>query len=375
MLHGTVPGTVVHHVPARTEQYVGCPSIAVMPDGRLVASHSYFGPGATNRETFVYESSDRGETWLRIACLDGQIWSNLFLWDDALYIMGTDHCDRYGGRLNGRIVIRRSEDGGQTWTDPADSSSGLLTDYDGYHTAPTPVLAHSGRLWRAMEYAPHPERLYWRTFMMSIPDNADLLDRANWTMSEMFEHTWSRSQWIEGNALVDRDGTVVNLLRTNFRGAYPEHASAHVDRAAMVHVSEDGRHLVHHPDYDIITMPGAGTKFTVRFDSQTDRYWALVNKQLDPPARRNRLYLASSSDLRRWDTHDLLLSHPDPDHHAFQYVDWTFDGADIVYVSRTAYDDSDGGAHNYHDANYMTFHRISRFRDSLDSQPSAGGAA
>ena len=199
--------------------------------------------------------------------------------------------------------------------------------------------------------------------MLSVPEDVDLLDRGNWVVSEMLEHTWSKTQWIEGNAVVDRDGHVVNLLRTNFQSPVALEAAGYLDRAAIVHVSEDGRHLVHDPDFHTINMPGGGTKFTVRFDPESDRYWALVNKQLDPDARRNRLYLVSSPDLYRWTTERLLLSHPDPDHHAFQYVDWVFEGDDILYVSRTAFDDEDGGAHNYHDANYLTFHRAESFRE------------
>jgi len=47
-----------------------------------------------------------------------------------------------------------------------------------------------------------------------------------------------------------------------------------------------------------------------------------------------------------------------PLHHAWQYVDWVFDGDDLVAASRTAYGDS----HNFHDANYLTFHRVRHFR-------------
>jgi hypothetical protein len=43
-------------------------------------------------------------------------------------------------------------------------------------------------------------------------------------------------------------------------------------------------------------------------------------------------------------------------------VDWQFDGADILAVSRTAFEDESGGAHRAHDANFMTFHRIRDFR-------------
>ncbi len=46
----------------------------------------------------------------------------------------------------------------------------------------------------------------------------------------------------------------------------------------------------------------------------------------------------------------------------FQYADWIFDGDDILAVVRTAYPDAFGSANNYHDANYLTFHRVENFR-------------
>ena len=95
----------------------------------------------------------------------------------------------------------------------------------------------------------------------------------------------------------------------------------------------------------------------------TRRYWSLVNKQKDPDAYRNILTLVSSSDLRDWRVESVILQHPDSEKHAFQYVDWLFEGDDIIAVSRTAYNDGLGGAHRAHDANYMTFHRIANFRE------------
>jgi hypothetical protein len=53
---------------------------------------------------------------------------------------------------------------------------------------------------------------------------------------------------------------------------------------------------------------------------------------------------------------------PDVKNHGFQYVDWQFDGADIIAVCRTAYEDGVGGARNCHDANFLTFHRWKNFR-------------
>lgn len=358
------PGVIIHHVPASTERYVGCPSIVVMADGSYRASHSHFGPGARNTDSFIYRSDDRGETWSRIAELQGQIWSNLFLHAGRLYIMGTDHCDRYGGRLNGCIVIRRSDDGGVTWTEPVDGETGLLTDDEGYHTAPVPVIVHNGRLWRGMEFAPEPERMTWTAFVMSADVEADLLRRDSWTWGEPCSHLWSESQWIEGNVVVDRDGGVVDVLRENPRGDRKPDSETK-DRARILHVSEDGTTLSHDRERDAIELPGGGVKFTIRYDGVSDRYWVLGNKQGDPAAQRNRLVLASSDDLRTWTVHETLLEHPDPVHHAFQYVDWQFEGDDIIFVSRTACDDGEGGAHRAHDANFLTFHRVDGFRDGL----------
>jgi hypothetical protein len=82
-----------------------------------------------------------------------------------------------------------------------------------------------------------------------------------------------------------------------------------------------------------------------------------------PAAVRNTLVLLRSTDLRDWDLRSILLHHPDAARHAFQYVDWIFDGDDILAVSRTAHDDAGNGAHNAHDANFLTFHRVARFRE------------
>ena len=355
----SVPGVIIHHSFASSGRYVGCPSILVLPDGGYLASHSHFGPKAANADSFVYISSDRGSTWRLVAELHGQIWSNVFLHRGAVYIMGTDHCDRYGGRLNGRVVIRRSDDGGLSWTTPGDAASGLLTDDDGWHTAPVPVATHEGRLWRAFEFAPEADRRHWRALVMSAPEDADLLDRASWTFSEQREHPWPVAQWIEGNVVVAPDGSLVDVLRTNDESKTVP--PAFVDRAAIVHVESPGS-LRHDPDADIVEMPGGGTKFTIRRDTGTGRYLALVNPQSEQGSYRNILSLASSADLRDWRIDAELQRHEDPKNHAWQYVDWVFDGRDIIYASRTAYDDAAGGANRAHDANYLTFHRIEGYR-------------
>jgi hypothetical protein len=285
----------------------------------------------------------------------------LFLHQNALYIVGTDHCDRYGGRLNGKMVIRRSDDNGETWTDVTGPHQGLLSDEDGYHTAPTPLIVHNGRIWKGFEFAPEPDRISWRVFVISAPVDADLLDRDSWTFSEQLE-TWPHYQWIEGNLVLSPEGEVLDILRTNDRNKKREGYLKEDEPAAVVHVSEDGKKLSHDEAQDRIPFPGGGAKFTIKQDPETKRYFALVNPQNSPDLYRNILALSMSEDLKSWKIVKELINHPDPVNHAFQYVDWDFDGDDIVYASRTAYDDGLGGANRAHDANYLTFGRVESFR-------------
>ena len=51
-------------------------------------------------------------------------------------------------------------------------------------------------------------------------------------------------------------------------------------------------------------------------------------------------------------------------YHGVQYVDWLFEGNDIVAVIRTAWEDEEGQAHNQHDSNYILFRRVENFAEN-----------
>ena len=40
--HAKVPGVVINYSPASTREFIGSPSIAVLPNGHYVASHDFF---------------------------------------------------------------------------------------------------------------------------------------------------------------------------------------------------------------------------------------------------------------------------------------------------------------------------------------------
>lgn len=354
-----VGGVVIAHSPAKTRKYIGCPGLVILPDGRYVASHSHFGPGSTGDRMFVYRSADKGATWRRLGEVKGQWWSSLFLHRGSLYLMGVSR--RYG-----HVVIRRSADAGETWTTPAGAATGLLLADGQYHTAPVPIAVHRGRIWRSMEDRSPPTGWAWsfRAFVMSAPADADLLDANNWTCTNRlaFRRDWlpggTNPGWLEGNVVVTPAGGLVNILRVNAEPAYR--------KAAVVSISDDGKTAAFDPAGGFIEFYGGMSKFTIRRDAPSKRYWTLGSLVTNPanPRQRNTLALTSSADLRTWRIERIVLKHNEggatwrKSKVGFQYVDWQIVGEDIVFVSRTAY----AGAHNYHDANYLTFHRIRGFR-------------
>ena len=177
---------VVAYSPAETSIYLGSPSLASLLDGGIIASHDFFGP-KSHKDSFgrenmtrIHRSDDAGKSWRKLYDIKGAFWSSLFMHRGALYLLG---CSAHYGD----IVIRRSDDGGRTWTDPLDEYSGLLflggKGYDppNYHCAPVAVLDYQGRLWRAFE---DNVRASWpdgfQALVISALANSDLLKASSW---------------------------------------------------------------------------------------------------------------------------------------------------------------------------------------------------
>ncbi len=376
------PGVVVTASPDAQKVFVGSPSIAVLADGTYIVTHDYGGPGANEKRgfTFVMASHDRGATWQKIAELPDQHWSTLFVHRWALYLIGTTS-------KGGNMIVRRSGDGGRTWTNPTDAKHGLLAKGK-YHCGPTPVVVQGGRIWRAFEqFAPKPPERMFSAFVMSAAEDADLLEATSWTRTNQvtFDKAWlntRNAEWLEGNVVVTPDRQIVDILRIESHpaaGAAFElpGAAAKIPRfevAAMMAISADGRTARFDPERGFIHFVGSESKFTIRYDPQTQRYWSLANKITNPQSgaewvhsphhQRNVIALTSSADLREWQERYRLLRYAEGSavvkegsRVGFQYLDWQFDGDDLVAVCRMAWNGL-----NYHDANMITFHRVKGFR-------------
>ena len=244
---GPPPGVIIDRSPDAARIYFGSPGLAVLPDGSLLASHDWFGPGTENNEVTVHHSRDGGRSWATVARLRPLFWPSLFVHRGAAYLLGN-------AGFYGEVVIRRSDDGGRTWTEAGDAASGILRPGRN-HGAPVPVVVHAGRIWRGLEAVEGDENWprHFHSMVMSAPEEADLLQSKNWTFTPPlpFDRGWipgERPGWLEGNVVVAPDGSMRNLLRTHAAPGINDPlplpgALAHIPRwelAALTRVAADG---------------------------------------------------------------------------------------------------------------------------------------
>lgn len=313
-----LPGTVITRVPDDRRRYIGTPAIVALDTGVLVASHDLFGEDTPQNETHVYRSADRGATWHQVAMVTGQWWSSLFVVNGALYLIGEN-------QAYGDVVIRRSLNEGETWTCPSAASGTLLRGQ--YHSSATAVVVNEGRVWRAVERRRGADKYDLESMLLSAPAESELLHPSSWDVSAAMSPPIGL-RWLEGNAVVTRAGDVSTMLRT--RPDYGQEQAALLNRKGRV---------------QLISLPGGAKKFTVRLDEVSDRYLALTNPS--PPggypgepdlARiRNRLWVYSSRNLKKWTPEIEVMGDNDWRHTGFQYADWIRIGNRLAVVVRTAY--------------------------------------
>jgi len=377
------PGTIVFEVDDPINDYtVQSPSVLVLSNGNYLVSFFYDGG------TSVYISKDKGRTWTSHSRVSPSNFATLFEHKGDVYLMGTSK----GGR--GDVAIYKSMDQGKAWSTPTDANNGIL--FKGlFHTAPVPVVKHNGKIWRAYEEIfDSAESRDFHAFAVCADEDADLLKASSWqrTNSIRFDESWinaRRPNWLEGNIVVTPEGKLINFMRLEtwpgsgvsyqIQGAAsgkPRHEVAaflDIDAESMTaEFQNEPRNYIH--------FPGAETKFTIRYDPVSGSYWTVTNKITSfinttgthdgSWHQRNVLVLMRSTDLVNWEVKQKVLKWNEGaklktwDTFGFQYVDWQFDGEDIVFASRTSW-----YGKRYHDANMITFHRIENFRNASDQEP------
>ena len=267
----------------------------------------------------------------------------------------------------GDLLIARSDDGGRTFPAPSVLLRGAgRTNEAGIHKNPQPPVLYKGRLWGTLEWGAWALG-YHAAMVMSIPEDGDLTDPAQWhfTPPVKYDPSWPgvaagpSTGCIEGTLAIAPDGRLLNIMRYDMTRCTPNYGLV----LAYEVDTED-------PDAPLryshaIHLPGNHSKFTVRKDEVSGMYFAIISRILDGKGigNRNLLSLMASPDLDNWSLVTDLIDrrNEDPKMCGFQYVDWMIEGDDLLWLCRTAINNP----HNFHDANYQTFHRLSGFRALL----------
>ncbi len=366
---GAVHGTVVNylhpddHVYRFSGQYLCSPCLIRHPDGFLLASMDVYQYDAPQNLTLIFRSDDDGSTWHYVSELFPCFWGRMFIHRGVLYMLGCS--TEYGD-----LLIGASYDGGKSFTEPTllFRGSNGKKQMPGLHKNPQPVIEFNGRLYNTIEWGSWGAWAY-AAMVFSADVNADLLDANSWHFSEPlpYNENWQgvahgpSAGCIEGCLTVGKDGQLYSVMRYDMDKTQEPYG--------MVL-----RYRINTKDPDApmefdraITFPANNSKFQIRYDEVSKKYFSIASRLTSTEGRKARtlLSLMVSDDMLTWTTlKDLIderAADPDGKKIGFQYVDFFFEGDDILFLCRTAMNN----ASNYHDSNYSCFHRIPQFRNLL----------
>ncbi len=338
-------------------QYLCSPSLVRAPQGHLLASMDVFAPNAPQNLTLIFRSDDEGQSWHYVCELFPCFWGKMFVHRGRLYMLGVS--TEYGD-----LLIGASDDGGRSFSQPSVLWRGAChSREDGIHKNPQPVVEYAGRLWNTCEWGCWAHGTH-AAMVFSCDANADLTDPASWrfTPPVAYDPSWPGTAAgksagnIEGTLTVLPDGRLYNIMRYDMSRCTPDHGLA---LAYRVDTDDPDAPLAYS---HAVRLPGNHSKFEIRYDAVSGCYFSIISRIRASENRydRNLLSLMVSRDARSWAVAcDLIdATDRDPKQVGYQYVDFLFDGNDLLYLTRAAVN----GAHNFHDANYSIFSRIKNFR-------------
>jgi len=396
--------------PARVFCYT--PALERLPSGRLVATFDLGGPGIEavpgpkgrrGKETGqckVFVSDDHGRTWAHRGDFP-MFHATPFRAGASLYILG--HA--------GDLTIVRSDDDGQTWSEPKRLTEGQTWTGHAHN-----VLRANGQVYIAMER--YVQR-GWNTLapvLLRGAEDADLTQRDHWTFASeltfneavdtrtldyfgvpFFPVTPTKgvltapgrpcapAGWLETNVVqitdpnhvwCDPSGKTLHLwLRAHTGGTGLACVAKVVEQGdrpgqgpmtTMLEQVPSGRKCM------FVPLPGGQMKFFILYDEPSRRYWLLSTQGTDsmcrpdrlpaerfnlPNNERRRLQLHFSKNMIDWCFAGIVAIGPQ-EKASRHYAGMVVDGDDLHVLSRSG----DERAKNAHDGDILTFHTIHDFR-------------
>jgi hypothetical protein len=311
--------------------YMVDPFLLVMPNGDYIAgAHAelsfelQYGPDSEMPRHWI--SKDKGKTWSRLTKKKlGVLHASTFYHDGALYALG-DVEEGYG-------AIVKSTDGGQTWSDPVRLNFKV-------RNSPSHVVVCQERYWLAMESP---------VSAISASITSDLMDPNSWILAKRQDRNRTGN---EADMIVTRDGAPVIIPKGNRKIRILSPTETIVDN-----------------EVDEFKLTGSNSgKYSIIYDPISDKYWALTSYSPIPGNIRCGIALSSSTDLKNFTIERQVIQGKSVGFHGFNYPFLEIDGNDIIFVSRTAWENEYGQAQRWHDADMLTFHRIRNFRGDVGTK-------
>lgn len=400
------------------------PGIARIAGGRLVATIDVSGPGWEEYlEEPLWHRGELGWSWQgRVFLSDdgGATWRQTHAYPfmharpvvagTSIYVIGQA----------GDLVIIRSDDGGESWTEPSPLTTGQF-----WHQAPCNVHQAQGCVYLVMERRTRFDIETWYVgelapVLMRGRIGEDLTMRENWTFaSELsFQDVIPKVEtlpdlqwhgipfwkcpypmghetaphracapigWLETNVVqftdpdhlwADPSGKTFHLWMRAHTGGSGYACIAKVteqgeapgtgDMITGLQEAPSGKTMLYVP------CPGGQMKFHVLWDPQTRLFWLLSTQATDsmtrpdrlpegrynlPNNERRRLQLHFSKNMIDWCFAGLVCEGPS-DNGARHYASMVIHREDLLVLSRSG----DERAANAHNGNLITLHTIEKFR-------------
>jgi hypothetical protein len=396
------------------------PGICRLASGRLVVTFDLGGKGAANLpgpksdrcteggawQGHIMTSDDGGKTWAPRAQFAG-MHARPFVAGSSVYVIGhtTD------------LFVLRSDDQGQTWSEPV-----FLTSGQKWHQSAANVHYARDCVYLVMERRVSDNIRGWYVgelapVLMRGRAGADLTQRANWTFAselpfgEAAPHVDGKPPldyfgvpffpaplpagstpapkrhcaplgWLEANVVEfvdpdhlwhDPDGRTFHLWMRAHTGGTGYAAIAKVTESADGQMTTSLQTVPSGRKALFVPCPGGQMRFHVLYDEPTRLYWLLSSQATDsmtrpdrlgadrfnlPNNERHRLQLHFSRNMIDWCFAGLVATGKTP-RQARHYASMAIDGDDLVIVSRSG----DQRAHSAHDGNLISLHRVRRFRE------------
>ncbi|MHC4879441.1 MAG: sialidase family protein [Planctomycetota bacterium] len=359
----------------------GC-GLIVLPDQSILAVVPVVPRGGVPKkgptEINFVRSDDGGTTWKTISQLP--FYSAVpFLHDGRLYCFLFSMGKKF---RNDDVYLAASSDGGRTWTEPAKILNGH------FWTCQTSMVVRDQRLYWAVDDLRQPDHSNHRSPRAIVGDlRGDLMDAASWRISNFVSfrglpdaflrddydpqsrRVWNMpDHWLESN-IVEVGGRLRLIATVKSQWQTLSNICGICD------VEDDGMDLTmkfrqFHP------MSGGQLKFAITHDPQSRMFWATANFVVDgqesqdwwDKARGEKRYLGLGGNDRRFlmlmYSVDALnwfqagcVARAESLSESFMYGTPVIDGDDMLVISRTSIN-----AHDQHDADHATFHRVKNFR-------------